>query len=267
MKTVAILIPTYNRAEALAITLTSLCYQSYKSFDITISDQSEGGDLNHNASFQTVVRLLETRGHHIQILKNIPHKGMAQQRQFLLEQSKCPLSLFLDDDLILESYVVENMVKVIQGEQCGFVGNAVIGLSYQQDYRPEQEAIDFWESSVLPERVVPGSKAWERYKLHNAANLYHVQQKLEVSPEAPLRYKVAWVGGCVMYDTDKLIHSGGFRFWENLPEKHCGEDVLAQLRVMKNYGGCGIVPSGVYHQELKTTVEERGVNAPEYLEI
>jgi hypothetical protein len=36
---------------------------------------------------------------------------------------------------------------------------------------------------------------------------------------------------------------------------------------MKKYGGCGIIPSGVYHQELETTVPDRTVNAPECLEI
>jgi hypothetical protein len=70
-----------------------------------------------------------------------------------------------------------------------------------------------------------------------------------------------------MYNTEKLRYVGGFSFWKDLPEQHCGEDVLAQLRVMKKYGGCGIIPSGVYHQELETTVPDRKVNAPEFLEI
>lgn len=267
MKEVTVLIPTYKRPNALAVTLTSLCFQGYKNFDIVISDQSEEDCLSHNASFETAVRLLETKGHAVTIFKNLPVRGMAQQRQFLLEKSVSPLSLFIDDDLILEPYVVGNMVKVIEEEQCGFVGSAVIGLSFRNDFRPEQEPVDFWEDGVMSEIVRPGSKEWERYKLHNAANLYHVQEKLKASPDAPLPYKVAWVGGCVLYNTQKLINSGGFRFWEELPQKHCGEDVLAELRVMQYYGGCGIMPSGVYHQELKTMVKERGVNAPEYLEI
>lgn len=70
-----------------------------------------------------------------------------------------------------------------------------------------------------------------------------------------------------MYDTEKLRAVGGFSFWKDLPVNHSGEDVLAQLRVMKRYGGCGVIPSGVYHQELETTVPDRRVNAPEYLKI
>lgn len=267
MKQVTILIPTFNRPEALAVTLTSLCFQSFKDFDVIISDQSEESCLHQHAPFGTALRLLEIRGHEITLLRNFPPRGMAQQRQFLLEQSESPLSLFLDDDLILDSFVIENLTKVMLEERCGFVGSGAIGLSYKNDDRPEEQHIDFWEGNIMPEKIAPGSREWERYKLHNAANLLHLQQKLKVSPENPRKYKVAWIGGCVLYDTQKLKDSGGFSFWKSLPEKHCGEDVLAQLKIMKNHGGCGILPTGVYHQELKTTVVEREINAPEYLEI
>lgn len=54
---------------------------------------------------------------------------------------------------------------------------------------------------------------------------------------------------------------GGFDFWEALPTNHCGEDVLAQLRVMAKYGGCGMLPSGAYHLELPTTLLDRRINA------
>jgi len=68
-----------------------------------------------------------------------------------------------------------------------------------------------------------------------------------------------------MYDTDKLRDCGGFNFWRELPTEHCGEDVLAQLRVMARYGGCGLIPTRVYHQELPTTVPNREIDAPRVL--
>lgn len=267
MKKIHILIPTYNRAGALAVTLTSLCFQTEKDFDITISDQSADDNLERDASLQTAILLLRSRGHEVSILKNTPPKGLAHQRQFLLDQSGSPFSLFLDDDLILESYVVKNLMNVLEEEGCGFVGAAVIGLSYKNDYRPEQQTIEIWEGNVTPETIYPNTQSWNRYRVHNAANLLHVQEKMGVSSDAPVKYKVAWVGGCVMYRTEYLRDVGGFNFWKELPERHCGEDVLAQLRVMKKHGGCGVIPSGVYHQELETTVADRKVNAPEVLEI
>lgn len=262
-----ILIPAYNRVKALAVTLTSLYYQIEKKFDIIISDQSPGNALGEDQTIKTIKRLLEIKGHSVSILKNLPAKGMAQQRQFLLDQSTSKYSLFIDDDLILDDFVVKNMKQTLDKEQIGFVGCAVIGLSYKNDIRPHQQQIELWDGKITPETIRPKSNEWERYKVHNAANIFHVGQNFNAKPDNPIPYKVAWVGGCVMYDTEKLREVGGFSFWKDLPEKHCGEDVLAQLRVMKKYGGCGILPSGVYHQELETTVHDREVNAPEYLEI
>jgi len=266
-KEINILIPTYKRAKALAVTLTSLYYQTDRSFDIIISDQSPDNRLEEDQTIQTIKRLLEIKGHSVSILKNLPFRGMAQQREFLLDNSAAAYSLFIDDDLVLDSYVVRNMKQIIQRETIGFVGCAVIGLSYQNDIRPHQQQIELWNGEIKPETIIPKSSEWERYKVHNAANIYHVEQNLNASSENPIPYKIAWIGGCVMYDTEKLREAGGFSFWKDLPQQHCGEDVLAELRVMKKYGGCGIIPSGVYHQELETTVPNRKINAPEFLAI
>ncbi len=266
-KEIEVLIPTYNRYSALAVTLASLYYQTESGFDVIISDQSPDPDYEENASIQTVLRMLASKGCNVRFLQNLPARGMAQQRQFLLDQSSAPYCLFLDDDLLLEPYVLKNLKRTLKEQDCGFAGAAVIGLSYINDVRPHQQQIEFWDGGVKPENIVPGGAEWNRYKLHNAANIFHVQQNYGADPFNPRPYKIAWVGGCVMYDAGKLRDVGGFEFWTRLPEKHCGEDVLAQLRVMKKYGGCAILPSGVYHQELETTVPDRKINAPEYLEI
>ena len=98
--------------------------------------------------------------------------------------------------------------------------------------------------------------------MHNAANVLHLAEWLGITKERPRKYRVAWIGGCVLYDVAALRAVGGFGFWEELPQKHAGEDVLAQLRVMARFGGCGLLPSSVYHQELATTLPEREVDAP-----
>jgi glycosyltransferase involved in cell wall biosynthesis len=265
--TVDILIPTYCRPAALAVTLTSLCAQTFRNFRVIISDQTEDSDPLNNGEVQTVLRVLDAHGHAIETHKHLPRCGMAEQRQFLLNQATAPYVLYLDDDLILEPWVINSLVKVIQEETCGFVGSAVIGLSFRDDVRPQQQQIELWDGPVQPEVVKSGTPQWERYKLHNAANLYHVQQQYKSTFEQPHRYRVAWIGGCVMYDTTKLHSVGGFEFWQDLPPNHCGEDVLAQLRVMASYGGCGIMPSGVYHQELPTTIHDRSIDAPQLLTI
>ncbi len=265
MEQVTILIPTYSRLTSLAVTLTSLCYQAYTAFDVVVSDQTEDRDVADDPSVQTVIRLLKYHGHSVAVFKHLPRQGIAEQREFLLSKSETKYSLFLDDDLILEPYVLSNMVAAISEEQCGFVGQAVLGLSYLLDVRPAEQAIEFWQTRVKPEVVRPGSQEWSRHKLHNAANLLHVQDALELSPEQQRKYKIAWVGGCALYDTAKLRAVGGYSFWKQLPPSHAGEDVLVQVELMERFGGCGLIPSGVYHQELVTTLPDRSVNAPEAL--
>lgn len=267
MSTLDILIPTYSRPAALAVTLTSLCAQTFHDFRVIISDQTEDSDPLKTGEVQAAFRVLEVHGQHVETYKHLPRRGMAEQRQFLLEQATAPYVLYLDDDLILEPWLIDCLLRVMHQEKCGFVGSAVIGLSFREDIRPHQQRVEFWDGPVKPERIRSQTPEWERYQLHNAANLYHVQQQLQITPDQPRTYRVAWVGGCILYDREKLLSVGGFNFWRDLPPNHCGEDVLTQLRVMATYGGCGMMPSGAYHQELPTTIHDRTMDAPQLLPL
>lgn len=260
-----VLVPTCNRPHALAMTLTSLAAQTFPSMRILISDQSDDEKAMEQPQVLAVRRFLEVSGKPMNISRHLPRLGMAEQRNFLLSQVSAPYCLFLDDDVLLENDLVERLLEGIREQRCGFVGSALHGLSYTGHVRPHQQHIEFWEGRVMPERVSPGSPAWERHHLHNAANLFHVQQKLGLIRDRTRYYRVAWIGGCVLFDTAKLREAGGFDFWQDLPPRHCGEDALAQLRVMERFGGCGIIPSGAYHMELPTTLTDRPVDAPHVL--
>lgn len=260
-----VLIPTYRRDAALAVTLTSLAMQDYRELEVVISDQNSDHDVRNTGEVRAAIRVLELHGQDVRVLKHLPRRGMAEQRQFLLDRAQAPYVLFLDDDLILEPDVVRRMLRAIERQGCGFVGCPVIGLSYADDVRPAEQRIEFWDERVEPEEVLPGTPAWERHRLHNAANVLHVQRRLGLSAQNERLYRVAWVGGCVLYDAQKLRAAGGFSFWPALPEDHAGEDVLAQMHVMVRFGGCGLLPSGVYHQELPTTIEDRRHDAPRML--
>lgn len=255
-----ILIPTCDRKTGLAITLTSLLGQTYRDFDVFVSDQTEGVDYVADVEFQTLGRAFAVRGQRLRFVKHLPRRGVAEQRNFLLGLSQARYVEFLDDDLLLEPEVVARMLTTIQEERCGFVGCCAIGLSYLEDYRPYQHNLEPWDGPVKPEPFTWETIPWDRHKVHNAANAYHLHQKL--APDGGvIKYKVAWVGANVMYDRAKLIDVGGFAWWNRLPPEHAGEEVLAQLLLIRKYGGCGILPSGTYHLELPTLVQNRLVNA------
>ena len=262
---VDVLIPTYARPAALAMTLTALAAQTTRAFDVRISDQTGDAGLASHREVTAGVRILRAHGHDVELLEHLPRRGMAEHRQFLLDRCAAPYALFLDDDVVLEPDMVERLLRAISTARCGFVGSAVIGLSYVDDVRPHQQDVEWWEGAVEPEAVRPGTPAWRRHLLHNAANLYHLQGALGLTAATQRLYKVAWVGGCVLYDTAKLREVGGFGFWRALPSEHCGEEVLAQTRLMARYGGAGLAPSGAYHLELPTTLPHRDVDAPKVL--
>lgn len=261
-----VLIPTYNRPDALAVTLTALAFQTDRDFRVTVADQSDE-PVAAGAAVATALRILALHGRSPRVLRNLPRRGLAQQRQFLLDQVEAPLCLFLDDDLTLEPWVVGQLRAAMASAKCGFVGSPCIGLSYADDVRPHQQPLEWWDGAVEPERIERDGYGWHRYTLHNAANPLHVQQAQGLSPDTSRLYKVAWIGGCVLYNAAKLHAAGGFQFWRDLPSVHSGEDVLAQWRVMARFGGAGVLPSGVYHQELPTTVPDREVDAPKVLAV
>lgn len=270
MALLEVLIPTSRRKTALATTLAGLFGQTRRDFDVVISDQTEldGGEPSPedpltSGEITTLIRAFQLRNQRVRTHRHLPRRGMAEQRQFLLDQSSAPYVLFLDDDLLLEPDVVDRMLRVIQEERCGFVGCAPIGLSHLDDYRPHQHHLEIWEGPVEPEPYTFESVPWVRHVAHNAANPLHLGWKH--SALGTIRYKVAWVGACVLYDREKLVDSGGYTWWTELPPEHCGEDVLAQLMVMSRYGGCGVLPSGVYHLELPTEVPNRRTNTDDLI--
>ena len=264
---VDVLIPTYERAAGLAVALTGLAVQTLPDFRVVVSDQSDSGDATAAPEVQTPVRLLRARGRPVELHRHVPRRGLAEHRDFLLDQARAPYALMLDDDVLLEPGVLARLLRVVREQGCGMVGAAMTGLSYLDDERPHQQLLERWSGPVRPEQFGAADPQWQRYQLHNAANVWHVQERLAADDLDPVLYKVAWVAGCVLYDVAKLRDVGGFGFWRDLPTAHSGEDIVAQQRVIARYGGCGVLPSGAYHQELPTTVVDRTVDAPRVLGV
>jgi GT2 family glycosyltransferase len=254
---VEVLVPTCDRPAELAVTLAGLAAQDHP-FDVVVSDQSTGAPSYAAPAAQTLLRALELDGRRVRTVRHLPRRGLAEHRDALLLASRARYVLFCDDDVWLRPGTVARLHTAITELGCGFVGAAVEGLSYAGDHRPaELAAFERWDGPPQPEQLEPGSPQWERWRLHNAANPLHLAARHVRPGEAYVAYKVAWVGGCVLYDRMALEAVGGFGFWTRLPPEHCGEDVLAQHRVMELFGGAGILPSGAVHLEVPTTLPDR----------
>ncbi|WP_157071504.1 glycosyltransferase family 2 protein [Curtobacterium ammoniigenes] len=263
---VDVLIPSAGRSADLAVTLAGLAGQDRPSFRVTISDQSPGGSGTAAPAVQAMLRVLDAQGRAPRVLMHPERRGLAEQRQFLLDHADAPAVLFLDDDVWLEPGTVDRMLDALRTYDCGLIGSAVQGLSYLDDERPDElRAFEPWDGPVKPERVRRGTPEHDRWPLHNAANPTHLAAR-HVRPDGSWRaYRIAWVGGCVLYDREDLLAVGGFDFWRDLPPEHAGEDVVAQWRVMERFGGAGVLPSGAVHTEAPTTVVDRRIDAPDVL--
>lgn len=261
MPHVQVLIPTCNRKAGLAITLTGLLGQTYTDFEVIIADQSSPGSYLQDGELVTLYRALELAGHPVSTYVNLPRRGMAQQRQFLLERATAPLVHYLDDDILLGPTMLERMVGVIESDRCGFVGAGISGLRHIDDLRPEDlEPFEPWEGPVRPEPHTWETIPWRRYTLHIRDNPWHLTRRYAADGRT-IRYKVAWVGANVVYDREKLLSVGGFGWWVYLPANHSGEEVLAQLLLARRYGGCAILPAEAYHLQLPSNVPDRDVKA------
>ena len=233
------------------MTLSGVVSQNIADLQVVVSSQGR-----HRAEKSPVARALgrviQARGGSIEWHHREP-RGIAEQRHFLLGRAQAEAVLFVDDDIFMQPFVIQNLLSVLQTDGCGFAGAFPAGLTFVNDVRPEQQKIELLEGPVQPETIVKDGPGWERWHLHRAANLYHVARNLALPPGEFLRYKVAWLGSCVLYSKEKILAVGGFSFWDRLPRYHKAEDLLVQNLLMRRFGGCGVVPSGTYHAEVETT--------------
>ncbi len=255
MAAVDILLPTIDRLTSLVMTLSGVAGQSLADFHLVLSDQSDI-PVAQEPVVQALLRLIEARGGSYEVHYRAPSQGIAEQRDFLLRRATADAVLYLDDDVWMEPWVLETMLRLLRSENaagaCGFVGAFPAGLTFRDDVRPGQQVLEFWDGAVQPEAVEQDTPQWERWNVHRAANLWHASRKLP--PGAVRLYKVAWVASCILYDRQKLLDVGGFSFWSRLPRYHSGEEVLVQNLLMRRWGGCGMIPSGTYYSQLDSTV-------------
>lgn len=268
---VDVLVPTCDRPESLAVTLTCLHAQTRRPDRVILADQGERPCLDSRL-VTAVVRVMRIAGVDVEVVRNLPRRGMAQQRQLLLECARAPYVWYLDDDILVEPDLLQRLLDAMLLAGCGYVGSfpnspSAVTSHAPVDQLPPDVVMEPWYGTVEPEVVLPDSPAWYRYRLHFAAHQYKSCVRSVIDKENPVLYRVAWSGACFLADTAKLREVGGFDFWRRLPPAHSGEDVVAQLRLQARHGAAGLAPSGAWHQEVRTTRQGGELDAPRVLDV
>lgn len=100
-------ISTVGRWDNLSVLLWSLLKQTCKYWDLTIIDDSkEKKDLRKIPSLDGLLKLIEEDGHSWRVFYG-QNKGWHHAQQIVLDQSRHQLTWILDEDIILESKVLE----------------------------------------------------------------------------------------------------------------------------------------------------------------
>ena len=107
-KTVSIIIPTYNRAKLLGITLESCISQSYPKnlFEIIVVDNNSGDNTK-----QVIEEWKEKSQVPIKYIFE-PRQGAHIARNGAAKQSESEILYFTDDDMIADKNLLANIVKV-----------------------------------------------------------------------------------------------------------------------------------------------------------
>ena len=85
---VDVLVPTYRRPAALAVTLAGLVAQTFRDFRLVVSDQTEDAASLSAPEVRAVVRVLGAHGHEIELHRHLPRRGLAEHRDFLLARAR-----------------------------------------------------------------------------------------------------------------------------------------------------------------------------------
>src|SRR5512141_317767 len=101
-----VLLPTCNRLASLVMTLGGVAAQSENALRVIVADQSAEA-VYESPVVRTLFRVIEARGGSVDYHHRPQVHGIAEQRQFVLERALAADVLYLDDDVLMEPWVVQ----------------------------------------------------------------------------------------------------------------------------------------------------------------
>ena len=115
MDKIDILLATYNGQEFLIEQLNSILNQSYKDFNLIVSDD------NSNDETYKILKEYEKKDDRIKIFKQEKNLGLIQNFEFLLKKVTSKYFMFSDQDDIWKENKIESSINKLKEEQADLV--------------------------------------------------------------------------------------------------------------------------------------------------
>jgi GT2 family glycosyltransferase len=201
--TLSVLIPTLNRPHDLMIAVKTLLRQTHLPQELIIVDQSASDDSERQVRALFAQRDAAATQFELRYTRDPGIRSLAIARNLLLDQNRCSIFLFLDDDVELEPDFVEKLLEGYAED------SAVTGISgIITNYKPGGFASRLW-SRVF----VHGPFLDERQQIYYRAAELRSAGRIVVS---------RFGGGLMSFRTERIA---GLRFDKNLKGSSEGEDV------------------------------------------
>lgn len=130
--TASFLIPTYNRPDSLARCLQSLLQQTRLPDELLIIDDGDLECVPQEAA-------LQARGVDVRLFRK-DRPGLVASRNLGIEQARCDILFFSEDDVVLEPDYVAAIMRVFETDPTGGIGG-VAGLIANERRSPVQGLI------------------------------------------------------------------------------------------------------------------------------
>jgi teichuronic acid biosynthesis glycosyltransferase TuaG len=115
MPLVSIITPIYNAEKFLEKTLESVFHQTYSNFELLLILDKNSSDRSKEISENWA-----QKNARIKVFQNLPHGGVAFNRNFALSQAKGDYICFLDSDDLWEPNKLAQQVSFMQSAECDF---------------------------------------------------------------------------------------------------------------------------------------------------
>lgn len=216
MRSVSIVIPTYNRADLLGQTIESCINQSYSrdKFEIIIADNNSKDNTK-----EVVENYIENSDVRIRYIFE-PRQGAHYARNTAAKQSDSEILYFTDDDMIAEKNMLENIEKIFNLDyNIAVVGGKVLP---KWEFEPPEWLIKYFKNGALSlieksEKLIIASYDIGIYSCHQAIrrnvllecggfNPDIIKDKLIGNGETGLNIKILNAGYNFAYTDDAVTY-------------------------------------------------------------